>query len=61
MTLSWAMWVILAIAAIGIVLVVLRVAKVPVPSWVHDIGWIVVVAAVAILALRFLAQLAGFV
>ncbi len=49
--------VILAIivcAVVGIALVAIRASGVPIPGWAVQIFWIVVVAIVAILAIKFL-------
>jgi hypothetical protein len=46
--------VIVALAVIGIVIVATRVMGVPIPQWVWQIIGIVVVACVAIVAIRFL-------
>ncbi len=40
-------------AIVGIALVALRASGIPVPPWVWNIIWIVVVAFVAIYAIRF--------
>lgn len=46
-------------AIIGIALICCRAAGINVPSWVVQIGWIIVCVIVAVVAIRFLAGLAG--
>lgn len=50
-------WLIIVCAAIGIAFVAMRVIGVQPPAWAIQIFWIVVVAVVAILAIRFVASL----
>lgn len=55
-------WVILAIivaAIVGVLLVVIRTTGVSVPPWVGQILWIVLVAVVAVVAIRFLLRVGG--
>jgi hypothetical protein len=49
-----AIFVIVALAVIGIVIVAAKVMGVPIPQWVWQITGIVIVACVAIVAIRFL-------
>ncbi len=49
--------VVIIAACVGIVYVALRVFGVTIPPWVVQIFWIVVVAIVAIFAIRFVASL----
>ena len=49
--------IVIVAACIGIMYVALRVFGVTIPPWVIQIFWIVVVAVVAILAIRFVASL----
>lgn len=46
--------VIVIAAIIGIVLIVLKQSGIEIPSWVAQIGWIVLLAIVAIVAIKFL-------
>lgn len=46
--------VIVLLAVIGIVIVATKVMGVPIPQWVWQIAGIVIVACVAIVAIRFL-------
>jgi hypothetical protein len=48
---------IIIVAVIGILIVVMRVAGVNPPPWVIQIGWIVLVAFVAIFAIRLLVSM----
>jgi hypothetical protein len=50
-------WVIVIAAAIGIMIVALRVFQVQIPAWAVQIFWIVVVAIVAIFAIRIVMSL----
>ncbi len=53
-------WIIVAIVVagiIGIALVVIRQTGIVIPDWVITIFWIVLVVAVAIVAIKFLAGL----
>lgn len=45
--------IIIIAAAVGILMVALKVFEVTIPEWAVKIFWIVVVACVAILAIRF--------
>jgi hypothetical protein len=45
-------------AVVGIAMVAIRQSGVNIPSWVFTISWIVVVACVAIFAIKFLAGMA---
>lgn len=59
---SIAYWVICAIviaAVIAIGIVVTRQMGISIPPWIVSIFWIIVAAAVGIVAIRFLLQLAG--
>lgn len=50
-------WIIIAIAiaaAVGILLVALHVFGIAIPLWVQQIFWIIVVAVVAIAAVKFI-------
>jgi hypothetical protein len=52
-------WVIVAIvvaSVIGIALVVVRQSGIPIPGWLVQVLWIVLLAVVAIAAIRFLAS-----
>lgn len=49
--------IIVVAAVIGIVLVALRQFGVSIPPWATQIGWIVVVAVVAILAIKIVVGL----
>jgi hypothetical protein len=49
--------IIIIAACVGILLVALRVFKVQIPDWAIQIFWICLVAAVAILAVTFIASL----
>lgn len=51
---SAVIWCILVAAIIGIALVAIHASGVRIPGWVMQIGWIVLVAIVAILAIKFL-------
>ncbi len=53
-------WVIVGIvvaAAIGIALIVIRQAGIQIPGWVGQVGWIVLLAVVAIVSIKFLLML----
>lgn len=50
-------WIIIIAACVGILYVALTVFKVQIPYWVVQIFWIVVVAAVALIAINFIASL----
>lgn len=52
-----AVWVILLIAIVAIVIVATRAMGVPIPSWVWNILGIVLIAVVAIVAVKFIAGL----
>ena len=52
---------IIVCAVIGIAMVAIRQSGVAVPQWVFTIAWIVIVALVAIFAIRFLVGMAGTV
>ena len=57
---SWtgiAIGVVLAIVIIGIVWVVIKESGVPIPAWVLKILWLVLLAVVAIVAIKFVASL----
>lgn len=54
---DWAIWVVIIAAIVGIVIVAMRVFGVQPPPWAVQIFWIVVAACVAILAIRFVANL----
>jgi len=49
--------IIVVAACVGIAMVVLRQAGITVPAFIITIGWIVLAAAVGILAIRFVAGL----
>jgi len=49
--------IIIVAACVGIAMVVLRQAGITVPPFIITIGWIVLAAAVGILAIRFVAGL----
>jgi hypothetical protein len=51
---SLAIWIIIVAAVAAIVFVALRTMGVAIPGWVVQIFWIVVVAIVCILAIKFL-------
>lgn len=53
-------WVVVAIvvaAVIGIALIAIRQTGIQIPAWVGQVGWIVLLAVVAIVAIQFLARL----
>jgi hypothetical protein len=50
--------VIIVIAAIGILYIVAQAAEVTIPPWVIRIGWILLVAFVAIFAIKLLMSMA---
>jgi hypothetical protein len=53
-------WVVVGIvvaAVIGIALIVIRQAGIQIPGWVGQVGWIVLLAVVAIVAIKFLSRL----
>ncbi len=52
-----AIGLVVAIVVIGIVIVVIRTAQVTVPPWVIQIGWLVALAVVAIIAIKIVASL----
>ena len=52
-----AIMVVVALAIIGIVIIAARVFGIPIPQWVWQILGIVVVACVAIVAIRFVMTL----
>jgi hypothetical protein len=49
--------VVVVAACLAVVYVALRAYGISVPPWVAQIGWILVVAVVAVLAIRFLLSL----
>ena len=49
---------IIVCAVVGIALVAVRASGVQIPAWVVQIGWIVLIALVAILAIKFLVGVA---
>ena len=49
--------VIIVAACIGIVVVALKVFQITIPEWAKQIFWIVVVAAVALIAINIVASL----
>jgi hypothetical protein len=51
---SIAIWIIIVSALAAIVFVALKAMNVAVPPWVLNIVWIVLVAIVAVLAIKFL-------
>jgi hypothetical protein len=51
---SLAIWVIIIAAVIAIVFVALRKFGIAIPEWVVQVFWIVVVAIVCIVAIKFL-------
>jgi hypothetical protein len=51
---SIAIWIIIVAALAAIVFVALKAMNVAVPPWVLNIVWIVLVAIVAVLAIKFL-------
>ena len=53
--------IIVVAAACAIVFVVLRAMGVAIPPWIVQIGWILLACALGIVALKFLAGLAGAV
>ena len=52
-----AIFVVVALVLLGIVIIVTRVAGVPIPTWVWQIVGLVVLAIVAIVAIRFVMSL----
>ena len=52
-----AVFVILAIVVIGIVMIVAKHTGIPIPSWVWQIVGLVILAVVAIAAIRFVMSL----
>jgi len=51
---AWAIWIIIVVAIVAVVVVVVRFTGVQIPQWVIQIGWILVVAFIAILAIKML-------
>jgi hypothetical protein len=51
---SWAIWLIVALAVIGIAYVAAQAMGVPIPDWVWKIIGIIIVAVVAVVAIKFL-------
>lgn len=47
-------WLIIVCAVIGIGLIAIRASGIQIPGWVIQIFWIVVIAVVAIVAIKFL-------
>lgn len=56
---GWAILAVVIAALVGIVLVAVRAAGVGIPPWVIQVFWIVVIAVVCILAIKFVVQFAG--
>lgn len=54
----WAIMIIIAAAVIAVICVALGVFKIKIPDWVIQIFWVLVVAVVAIAAIKFLVGLA---
>jgi hypothetical protein len=52
-----AIFIVVAVVLIGIVIIATRVAGVTIPSWVWQIAWLVGLAVVAIVAIRFVMSL----
>lgn len=50
-------WLVIVCACVGIAVIAMRTFGVTPPPWAVQIFWIVVVAVVAILAIRFVASL----
>lgn len=56
---SWVIWIIIIAAVIAVGYIILTYAfKVTIPPWIPMILWVLLGAAVAILAIRFLVSLA---
>jgi hypothetical protein len=55
---SWLIWLIIVAAVLAIAYVAVRAMGVPVPQWCWQIAGIIIVAVVAILAIRFLLTVA---
>jgi hypothetical protein len=49
--------VVIVAACVAVVYIALRAYGITVPPWVAQIGWVLVVAVVAVLAIRFLLSL----
>lgn len=47
-------WLIVICAVIGIGLIAIKASGIQIPGWVIQIGWIVIVALIAICAIKFL-------
>jgi hypothetical protein len=56
---QWIVAIIIVAAAVGILLVVIPVLGFSIPGWVIQIAWILLVAVIAVGAIRFLMYLWG--
>lgn len=54
---DYAIWIIIVAAIVAIVWIALAVFKISPPAWAIQMFWVLVVAFVAILAIRFLMSL----
>ncbi len=48
---------VIVVVCVGVVVIVVRNSGITIPSWVYSIFWLVLLAVVAILAIRFVASL----
>ncbi len=52
---SIAIWVLIIAGIVAIVFLALRQMKVPIPDWVINMFWVIIVVAAAIAAIKFIA------
>ncbi len=52
-----AIWIVVLVVVFGIVVIVIRQAQIPIPSWIWQILGLVLIAIVAILAIKFVVSL----
>ncbi len=52
-----AIMLVIIIAIVGVVIVVIRVSGISIPQWIIHIGWILLVAFIAIFAIRLLMRM----
>jgi hypothetical protein len=55
-----AILVVVVVAVVGIVIVFVRLSGVNIPGWLVQVFWIVVAAVVCIVAILFIARIAGW-
>lgn len=54
---GWAIAIVVIAALVALVLIALRQFNVTIPAWVQNVGWVLIVAAVVIGAIRILMSL----